>query len=372
MNEAFKRISLAVAGALAMVIAAAEDTRAAGYAQANLVSDGGAGGGANIKAKFTDPQLQNPWGMSYLPGGPFWVSDNTTNETTIYGGNGTPFTPPMNGYPGGFAIPGGGPTGQVSNTQNSAGFGIFRVPNAPGTAGTAPALFIFDSFAGLITAWQPGDKGSAVKVVDNSATHAIYTGLAMGSTTSGTYLYAAEIHHGKVEMYDSTFKLVKRFTDDTLPSGYTPFNVTNVDGQLYVTFAKQDAQKTFVDFGDGLGYVDVFDTDGRMVQRFVSRGALNAPWGVARAPLGFGEASGNILIANFGNGWINRFEPNGRFIAAMNRPDGAPIAISGLWAIMFANSGWGGALAADPTTLYFTAGPSIGKAGVLGTLRPAL
>lgn len=371
MNRALKRISCAAFGVLAAGLAAAHEAAAAGYVQMNLVSDGGAGGGPKIRAKSADPQLQNPWGLSFLPGGPIWISDNNSNLTTIYGGDGTPFTPPSGGKPGGFAIPGGGPTGQVSNTQNSAGFGIFQVPNAPGTAGTAPALFIFDSEAGMITAWQPGDGGSAVTVVDNSATRAVYKGLAMGNTVAGTFLYATDFRHGVVEMYDSTFKLVKKFTDRTLPAGYAPFGIANIDGQLYVTFAKQDAKKHDQVPGDGNGYVDIFDTDGRMVERFASNGPLNAPWGVAKAPAGFGDASTNILIGNFGNGWINRFGPDGTFIAPMNTASGYPIAIDGLWSIQFAANQWGGALKADPTTLYFTAGPSGERDGLFGTLRPA-
>jgi len=373
MGRRFTNLMFAAAVGLAFgVAAAAHEAKAAGYVQTNLVSDGGAGGGGvKIKAKFTDPQLQDPWGIAFFPGGAIWVSDNNTNLATIYNGAGDIFTPAQGSTPGGFSIPGGAPTGQVSNTQNSARSGIFMVPNAPGTTGTAPADFIFDSEAGIISAWQPGDGKAAVAVVDNSAAKAVYKGLAIGNTAAGTFLYATDFGHGVVEMYDSTFKLVKKFTDRALPAGYAPFGIANIDGQLYVTFAKQNPQKHDDVPGPGNGYVDVFNTDGMLVQHFAAGGALNAPWGVARAPLGFGEASSNILIGNFGDGWINQFAPNGTAIGPMMTPKGYPIAINGLWTIAFPNNAWGGAAAASPTTLYFTAGPGNELDGVFGTLTPA-
>jgi uncharacterized protein (TIGR03118 family) len=245
------------------------------------------------------------------------------------------------------------------------------VPNATGKTGTAPALFIFDSEAGIISAWQPGDGGSAVTVVDNSKSKAVYKGLAMGNTAAGTFLYATNFHSGFVEMYDSAFKFAGKFTDKTLPAGFAPFGVTNIDGQLYVTFAKQDAQKHDDVAGPGNGYVDVFNTSGRLIQHFAAKGALNSPWGVARAPLGFGDASSDILVGNFGDGWINRFAAKGKYLAPMTTSSGSPIAIGGLWSIQFPNNAWGGARSANPMALYFTAGPGGEKDGVFGTLTPA-
>ena len=361
----------AVAGLLA-ALPVTGSARAAGYVQTNLVSDAGAGGGGvKVRAKFTDSQLQNPWGFSYLPGGPFWVSDNTTNQSTLYDGAGDVFTPANGATSGGFAIPGGAPTGQVANVQNGQATSPFQVPNAPGTAGTAAALFIFDSEAGIISAWQPGDGKNAVTMVDNSATRDVYKGLAMGSTNAGTFLYATDFSRGVIEMYDKNFKLVKRFADRTLPAGFAPFGIANIDGQLYVTFAKQDAQRHDDVPGPGNGYVDVFTTEGAFVQRFAANGALNSPWGVARAPLGFGDASGKILIGNFGDGLINTFTANGASTGAMTSTAGVPLSIHGLWQISFTNNSWGSALLADPMSLYFSAGPGGELDGVFGKLTPA-
>jgi uncharacterized protein (TIGR03118 family) len=373
MKSAFWKLSsCAAAAALLAALPAAGSARAAGYVQTNLVSDGGAGGGGvKIKAKSTDPQLQDAWGFAYLPGGPFWICDNNTNEATIYDGAGDAFTPGTPGMPGGFIIPGGAPTGQVSNVQNGKSSSPFQVPNAPGTSGTAAALFIFDSEAGIISAWQPGDGKNAVSMVDNSATKAVYKGLAIGNTSTGIYLYATDFRHGVVEMYDKDFKLVKKFTDKTLPAGYAPFGISNIDGQLFVTFAKQNAQKHDDVPGPGFGYVDVFNTDGMLVQHFAANGALNAPWGVARAPVGFGDATGAILIGNFGDGWINTFATDGSQIGSLMSTKGYPVVIPGLWQISFANDEWGGALLADPTSLYFTAGPGGELDGQFGKLTPA-
>lgn len=340
-----------------------------GYIQSNLVSDGGAGGGGvNIKAKFTDPQLQNPWGISFLPGSPFWVSDNNTNLTTLYNGDGTPFTPAAAG--GGFIIPGGAASGQVANANNNPAFGTFMIPNAPGTSGTAPADFIFDSENGIISAWQPGDGQNAVTLVDNSASHAVYKGLAMASNTAGFFLYATNFHAGRVEMYDSTFKLVKSFSDPGVPAGFAPFGIANIGGDLYVTFAKQNAAKHDDVAGPGNGYVDIFNSNGILIRRFASQGALNSPWGVALAPSDFGVMSNAVLIGNFGNGWINAYSTSGQFLGAMTDTNSNPIHIDGLWSIAFGSSVWGGVSGALSNALYFTAGPGNEMDGVFGTLLP--
>ncbi len=365
MRRNFRHLAFAAAMVPAIGMSAPK-AWSAGYDQTNLVSDGGAGGGGvNIPANFIDPQLQNPWGISFLPGGAFWVSDNNNNLSTLYDGAGHIFTPEQNGQPGGFVIPGGQSTGQVSNASSS----LFKIPNASGT-GSSAALFIFDSEAGIISAWQPGDGKDAVTMVDNSAAKAVYKGLALGNTSAGVFLYATNFGQGVVEQYDTNFHLVQTFTDDTLPVGYAPFGIANIDGQLYVTFAEQNAQRHDDVPGPGHGYVDVFNTDGTLVKQFAANGALNSPWGVTRAPVGFGEASSDILIGNFGDGRINRFSASGQHLGGLTTASGHPVVIPGLWTIMFPADGWGGASAASPTTLYFTAGPGGEQDGVLGTLKP--
>jgi uncharacterized protein (TIGR03118 family) len=359
----------AAAGLFTAGFAFAQDAQTAGgYAQTNLVTDGGAGGGTKVPAKFTDPQLLNPWGISFLPGGVFWISDNDSNLATLYDGQGHVLTPPSSR---GFSIPGGAPTGQVSNVANNQKLGTFRIPNAPGTAGKSPALFIFSGEDGIISAWQPGDGKRAVKLVDNSAKRDVYKGIAMGSTASGVFLYVTDFRHGDIEVYDDSFKFVKKFTDPNLPAGYAPFGIANIDGLLFVTLAKQDAQKHDDMKGPGHGFVDVFDADGNLVRRFASGGHLNSPWAIARAPANFGAASSDILIGNFGDGRINAFTGDGHFVDSLNRPDGKPIAISGLWGLTFPTSVWGGVTGADPATLYFTGGTDHERGGLFGTIAPA-
>ena len=364
--------SVAAAGLLGTSIALAEDAASTGsYTQTNLVTDGGAGGGTKVPAKFTDKQLLNPWGVAFLPGSPFWVADNDNNFATIYDGQGHLLTPTKSG--GGFSIPGGAPTGMVANAANNPQFGTFKVPNANGTPGKSPAFFIFAGEGGIISAWQPGDNKQAVKLVDNTKKNNVYKGLAMASNAKGLYLYVTDFHHGTVEMYDDTFTFVKTFTDPNLPTGYTPYGIANIEGLLFVTLAKQDAAKHDDVKGPGHGFVDVFDTDGNFIRRFISHGVLNSPWGIARAPANFGAVGSDILIGNFGDGRINAFTNDGKFVTSLNLANGKPFQISGLWSLTFPTSVWGGAVpGADPTTLYFTAGTDHEKGGLFGTVAPTV
>jgi len=325
------------------------------YIQTNLVSNG------TIKAKRTDPNLLNAWGIAFFPGAPFWIADNHAGVATLYDGNGRRFPlvvdiPPPPGSPKGTLS---APTGLVVN--NTLQFII------PGTG--QQSLFIFDGEDGTLTAWSPMVKPTkAVVVVDNSKKDAIYKGLALGSNAKGNFLYAANFHAGTVDVFDSRFKpatLAGSFEDPNLPLGYAPFGIRNIDGDLFVTFAKQDAAKEDDDAGPGRGFVDVFDTDGNLIQRFATRGTLNSPWGIARAPFDFGAFSGDILIGNFGDGRINAFHTGGAFVGQLQDTHGAPIAIDGLWSLTF-----GGATQSDPDTLYFTAGPNDEEDGLFGSIRP--
>ena len=316
------------------------------YRQHNLVSD------LPGMADITDTNLINPWGISFSATSPFWISDNGTGLSTLYNSTGAVQSlivtiPPPNGQPGPAA-----PSGTIANSV--AGF--------TSTNG-ATAHFLFDTEDGTISAWSSGT--SAVLKVDFSISNAVFKGLASGAYNGGNYIYATDFHNGQVDMFDTNYALVGSFTDATLPSGYAPFGIQNLGGQLYVTFALQDQAKHDDAPGPGNGYVDVFDTGGNLVEHFASQGALNSPWGIARAPLGFGPFSGDILIGNFGDGAINAYDPeSGERLGGLADTNGNPLQISGLWGIAFGNGKNGG----SAHTLYFTSGPNGESDGLFGSL----
>lgn len=329
------------------------------YQQTNLVS--------NVPgvAPTTDPNLRNAWGVASPPGGPLWVSDNANGLSTLYSGAGAVLplvvtVPPINVS---------GVTGIVWNQNPN---GQFLVPGS-----TVGAFFLFDTEDGKILAWNPtfnapvANKSTAIVAVDNSASGANYKGLAYGINSHGAFLFATNFASGKVEAYDPTFKLATldgSFSDPDLPPGYAPFGISNIDGDLFVTFAKQDAARHDPIAGDGLGFIDVFSTSGKLIRRFASRGVLNAPWAVVRAPIGFGHFGGEILVGNFGNrghfaGWINAFGNRGQLEGELRTSRGQAIAIDGLWALTF-----GTFVASDSDTLYFTAGPHDESDGLFGKI----
>ena len=339
-------------------------TRAQHYQQTNLVSD------IPGMAPVHDPNLQNPWGGAWAPGGALWTSDNNDGLSTLYTGAGgiVPLVVTINqGAAGQTAAP----TGIVWNPNSGNQF-LF-----PGTK--LGAIFIFDGEDGTITAWNPGvAPTNALVEVDNSQPGgAVYKGLAYGTNVHGNFIFAANFRAGTVEAYNTKFQLTTldgSFTDPNIPAGFAPFGIANIDGDLFVTYAQQDGPKHDPVVGDGLGFVDVFSTDGVFIRRFASRGVLNAPWGVVRAPLGFGSKGGDILIGNFGNnghfgGWINSFDNRGHFQGELRSPAGKPIFIDGLWSLYF-----GTFAASVGDTLYFTAGPNNQLDGIFGKItavRPA-
>jgi len=344
--------------ALAPWAPAAASHLANGYHQTNLVSD------LPGLAQLTDPDLVNPWGMAAGPATPVWVADNGTDKATIYPGfvNGSPISK----APLVVNIPGGAPTGQVFN--GTPGF-VVRSGAASG-----PALFLFNSEAGLVTGWNPGvppPPPSTQAQVGASVPHAIYKGLALATTSAGSFLYAADFHHGRIDVFDAGFNLVHlsgRFQDRKLPRGYAPFNVQELGGRLYVAYAKQDAAREDEVAGPGRGFVDVYSTSGHLLRRLVRRGHLNAPWGLVLAPAaGFGRFSGDLLVGNFGDGRINAYDPRtGAFRGRLRHEDGRPIEIEGLWALRFGNGVTG-----DPTTLLFTAGIDDEAHGLFGAIQAA-
>jgi len=308
-----------------------------------------------------DPNLVNAWGISFSPTGPFWISDAGTGLVTVYDGNGEPYpaaspivvtVPP----PGGGSPP-SAPTGQVYNS--SSGFLL---------DGVNKAIFLFATEEGTISGWSPMvDAKNAKLMVDNSASGAIYKGLAIGSTG---FLYATDFHNRKIDVWDSSFTPVVNptaFQDATIPLDFAPFNIQNLGGMLYVTYAKQDADKEDDVPGDGNGYVSVFDLNGNFVRRLISQGPLNAPWGLVMTPANFGEFSNALLVGNFGDGRINAFNPsNGDFLGPMLEPSGRPLSVDGLWALTFGNGGTAGSL----DILYFTAGIDDENHGLFGEIRP--
>src|SRR5271170_1210069 len=288
---------------------------AMGFADTALVSNSSA---VVATANKIDANLQNPWGIAVAPGLPFWISDNNSNLSTLYSGVGAIETQTVTGSPNvGIAIPASAagvpanPTGQVYN-----GNGGFLIPTGNGQES---ALFIFDGEGGTISAWAAGSGATAVTAYDdgvaNGANHAVYKRLAIGTVGGATYLYATDLHNNKVDVFDTNFSkpaaMQGKFVDPNIPAGFVPFGIAALNGNLYVTFAKQDSAMHDETTGAGLGYVDIFDFSGNLMSQFASAGALNAPWGIAIAPAGFGSLQGDVLVGNFGDGMINIFSPNG-------------------------------------------------------------
>ena len=325
------------------------------FLQTNLVSD------LPGVAANTDPNLANPWGISFGPASPFWVSDNKTGVSTLYNGQGQIVPLVVTVPPPAGGVPPSAPTGQVFNGGTGFNVGLNQ-----------PARFIFATEDGTISGWNSGTN--AVLMVDHSAVFAVYKGLAIGNNGTGDFLYAANFNAGTIEVFNSSFApttLAGNFTDPNIPSGYAPFNIQNLGGKLYVTYALQDAAKHDDVPGPAHGFVDVFDLNGNLLRRLVSGGLLNSPWGVALAPGNFGAFSNSLLVGNFGDGKINAFDPTtGNFLGTMVDKNGNPIINAGLWGLQFGNGGAGG----DSDKLYFTAGiPGPGLLedhGLFGSLQP--
>ncbi|HAB15358.1 MAG TPA: TIGR03118 family protein [Verrucomicrobiota bacterium] len=309
------------------------------------------------RADHTDPNLSNPWGISLSPTSPFWVADNKTGVSTLYDGEGVPRSLVVSIPPPGGGTPPASPTGTVFN--GGSGFEV-----APGL----PARFLFATEDGTISGWNPAAAPTAaILKVDHSGT-ALYKGLAIGNNGSADHLYAANFKEGSIDVFDTAFapaSLSGSFTDPTLPAGYAPFNIQNLGGKLYVTYALQDGgQKDDVP-GAGHGFVDVFDLNGNLLQRLVSQGALNSPWGLVIGPEDFGPFEGDLLVGNFGDGRINAYDlSSGKFLGSLKGPDGKPIEIEGLWALTAGNGANGG----DEDDLYFTAGISDEEHGLFGEI----
>jgi uncharacterized protein (TIGR03118 family) len=329
--------------------------------QVNLVSDG------TPAAPNTDPNLVNPWDVAYGPSGAFWVTDNKKGVATLYNGSGVPQpSPPSSPLVVTIPPPTGklGPSSPTGVTFNSDQSGFLI------TAGgvTAPATFLFATQDGTISGWNsnvppPPTSTQAVLSVNRSAQGAVYTGLAEADNAGAKMLYVTNFHAGNVEVFNDSFALVKTFTDLDAPPSFAPFGIKNINGNLYVTFALQDATARKPVPGLGQGFVDVFSPAGVLISRLISNAPLNAPYGLALAPSNFGQFSNDLLVGNTGDGLINAFDPNtGVYQGAFFNSGNAVVSIDGLHALTFGNGQGAGAT----NTLYFAAGPNGGAHGLLG------
>jgi uncharacterized protein (TIGR03118 family) len=339
-------------------------TKAQHYTQTNLVSD------QSGVAAVTDPNLVNPWGLTRSATSPWWVANNNSGTSTLYtgagaiipiNGNGIVTVPPPKNSPTGTVS---APTGIVFNGSATD----FLVGPA------APAHFIFVTEDGTISGWNSG--AAAILVVDNSdggsPKGAVYKGATTALLNGKVFLYVTNFRSGKVEVYDNTFKRVniseELFDDDAIPRDFAPFNIQNIGGTLFVTYAKQDAAKHDDVAGEGLGFVELYQPDGQHIGHLQHGPWLNAPWGVVWTPRDFGVFSNSILVGNFGSGWVAAY--NGfthEFLGFVQNPDNSILTIDGLWSLTFGNGGSAG----PATTLFFSAGPDGETHGLFGTLTPA-
>ena len=318
----------------------------AGYSQTNLVSN------VTGVGTTTDTQLLNPWGISVLPGQDFWIADNNSGVSTLYDQNGSKDTGLIVTIPGATSNPNGNcspgcPTGTVANTNGTY---------------FAGGSFIFDTEDGLVVYWN-GSSNTAIIGKDNSASGAVYKGLAL----LGTNLLAANFNSGKVDVYDSNYTLTSlggTFTDPNLPAGFAPHGIHVIGNQIYVAYAMQDTPKHDAFPGAGAGQVDIFDTNGNFVSTFVAAGAknnLNAPWGVVQAPASFGTFAGDILVSNFGDGTISAFDTTGKFQGQLSDSSGKVLVNPGMWDMVFGGGGGANNTPGVAGTLYITAGGSAGQ-----------
>jgi uncharacterized protein (TIGR03118 family) len=329
-----------------------------GYLVHNLVSDI-----PGLADKF-DKNLVNPWGNGFSSGSPFWIGNNGTGTSTLYDGTGTATNlivatpaPPSAGASATGAV-----TGVIFNTASS----FFIV-------GTKGANFLFCTEDGTIEGWNAGS--AATILVDNSASNANYKGCALGGTSTAPLLFAANFGSGNIDVFDGNLKPVtaaKAFVDPGIPSGFAPFNVAVLGGNVYVSYAKQDSDKHDDVAGPGNGYVSVFDQSGNMIAHLIAQGPLNSPWGMALAPSSFGNFGGALLVGNFGDGLINAFDPtSGKQLGTLADVEGGSVQIPGLWSLNVGNS-----KRSDSATLYFTAGipgpfgDPVESHGLLGSIQP--
>jgi uncharacterized protein (TIGR03118 family) len=350
-----------ILGCCAFAAAAHDDDRNEGfklqaYSNHVLVSDGG------VAADFTDANLLNGWGVAFNPNGPVWVAANHTGKSTLYDGTGKPQALVV-------TIPGvggeaGAPTGIVFAGGNDF---VVSMTTASGTV-SGPARFIFSTEDGTIAGWAPNVNVTTAITVPNPAINANYKGLALSGNGTTHLLYATDFRNNRIDVFDGSFKPVMKpgaFVDPMLPRGFAPFGIQAINGDIFVTYAKQDSAGDDEIAGPGLGFVDVYTPDGALLDRLASRGVLNAPWGLALAPLSFGDFGGAILVGNFGDGTINAFDPrNGHFLGTLRDHSQHRLHVDGLWGMAFGN----GVSAQKTNSLYYAAGPNDEVNGSYGVI----
>jgi uncharacterized protein (TIGR03118 family) len=298
--------------------------------------------------KYEDGFLVNAWGLVYAPGGPFWVSDEGSGWSTLYSGTGEPqslqvIVPKADGS--GF----GTPTGIAYNGSNQ-----FQIDSWP-------SEFLYATLDGSIQGWSHFDPSTTLVAVDNSKSNASYTGIAVTQHSSGNYLFATDFNNNKIDVYDGNFKFVTSFTDPKVPKGFAPFNIQDIDGELFVAFAATNG-------GPG-GYVDIYSESWTLKKRLISGKPLNQPWGFAKAPkTGFGPLSGTLLVGNdSNNSTISGFSATtGAYVGTITNASGKAIDISQLWGIDF---GGGASTNGGKNDLYFTAGPDNSAQGLFGVIK---
>jgi uncharacterized protein (TIGR03118 family) len=339
---------------------------ASAFAFTNLAADTSGTAALNV-----DDKLKNPWGVVFGPNTPVWVANNHSQTSTLYDGTGKPQSLIV-------ALPASNsvafnPTGIVFNASATD----FKV-----TAGgkTASAKFIFSGEGGMIGGWSPTVDGSNSVTMyppaGGSAGEASYKGLTIAKNGTASFLYATDFHNNKVDVFDTNFAKqtlgAGAFTDPKVPAGYAPYGIlainngTNGAPQIYVTYAKQDADAADNVNGAGLGMVDIYDVNGTLVKELIMPGgALNGPWGLALAPSDFGTLSNMLLVGNFGDGVINGYDPaTGAFMGAVTDSSGHPVTTPGLWGIAFGND----AFNQPHNTLFVSAGPNDENNGVYGRI----
>jgi uncharacterized protein (TIGR03118 family) len=350
-NHRFARIA-ATAALILTGIASRVDAQD-GFKWKNLVSD------IPGVAKRVDSNLVNPWGIVPSPTNTIWIANNGTGTSTLYNTDGVPVP---EGNPLVVAIP-----ASASNTEGANPTGIVFNGGAEfvvsENATSGPSRFIFVSEDGSISGWSPTVAfDHAIIAVDHGDKEAIYKGAALGTTAGGARLYVTNFHAAKVEIYDGNFMEIdtaNTFLDPDIPKGFAPFGIRNINGLIYVTYAKQDADAEDDVAGPGKGYVSVFSGGGQFIKRLISRGHLNAPWGLALTPHNFGKFHDALLVGNFGNGHINAFDPNsGAFLGGLDQADGTRLAFDGLWGLHFIGK-----------NLFFTAGIVDEEHGLFGVIR---
>jgi uncharacterized protein (TIGR03118 family) len=360
------------------------------YQQTNLVSNVPVTPAASV----TDPNLQNAWGLVHGPTTPWWISNNAGGTSTLYNTSGLNPENPAGQTPAPVLVP---VTIVALNAPGGAPGNGVKIPNAPSQpapgsptsvmyngsttdfllAPGKPAVFLFVTEDGTIQGWNSGvNATTAVIEVDNSQVPnknngAVYKGATIAEIGGSEYILAANFRSGRIDVFDSNFKPVsvpeEAFHDDGIPQGFAPFNVQGIGPNIYVTFAQQDSAKHDPVAGAGLGYVVVFDGQGKNIAHLEHGDWFNAPWGVVLAPADFGEFSHALLVGNFRGGTVAAFNPRtGRFIGNVLNAGGATVNIDGLWALAFGNGGASG----PGSTLFFTAGPDNETNGLFGTLTP--